>query len=471
MSNCKFNQEVIVNHLKNYGFVFSSSEIYNGLANAWDYGPLGVNLKNNLKKLWWKEFITKDKNLVGLDSMILLNPMVWEASGHLSNFSDPLIDCKKCKSRFRADKLIEQKNPDLQVCEKTTNLEIQKYLKDLDIRCPQCQSFDWTEVRSFNLMFKTFQGVVENKTAEIYLRPETAQGIFINFKNVQRVTRKKIPFGIGQIGKSFRNEITPGNFIFRTREFEQMEIEFFCKAESAYEWFDFFLAKINTFLTKILNISSANLKIKEHSKEELSHYSKKTIDYIYCFPHGWSELWGLAYRTDYDLKTHEDHSKKDLNYFDSETNQKFIPHVIEPSVGVERLLYALCCSCYDQELLPNDEKREILHFNFAVAPYKFAILPLTNKLVDKANEVYELLLNFGIDCNYDGSGSIGKRYRRQDAIGTPYCLTIDFDSLDKNTISIRERDSMSQVRINVSDLTSLINNNDDLKIKNLFNKN
>lgn len=448
----KYNQETIVNHLKNYGFVYANSEIYNGLSNTWDYGPLGVNLKNNLKKLWWKEFITKDKNLVGLDSMILLNPMVWQASGHLSNFSDPLIDCKNCKNRFRADKLIEEVDPSIQVSEKTTNDEIQSILQSLHLVCPNCHTFAWTEVRNFNLMFKTFQGTVENNSTEVYLRPETAQGIFINFKNVLRTTRAKLPLGIGQIGKSFRNEITPGNFIFRTREFEQMEIEFFCHEEQALSWFDFYLNKIHDFLTTACNLRVDNFKLKEHSKEELSHYSKRTVDYIYNFPHGWGELWGLAYRTDFDLQTHMEYSKKDLEYLDPITNQKYIPHVVEPSVGVERLMYAICCDAYDEEILADNDTRIVMHLNYCLAPYKVCVLPLTNKLKDLALEIFDTLLANGIECCYDAAGSIGKRYRRQDAIGTPYCLTVDFDSLENQTVSIRDRDSMRQVILKIVDL-------------------
>lgn len=452
MNKFKPNQETIVNHLKNYGFVFNSSEIYNGLANSWDYGPLGVLLKNNLKKLWWKEFITKDKNLVGLDSMILLNPLVWQASGHLSNFSDPLIDCKECKSRYRADKLIEEFDSSIVVSEKTTNEEIQTILREHNIVCPNCKKSAWTDVRYFNLMFKTFQGVVDNNTTQLYLRPETAQGIFINFKNVLRTSRQKVPFGIGQIGKSFRNEITPGNFIFRTREFEQMEIEFFTHPNEAMQWFDFYLQKINSFLTTYCNFDSSCFKLKEHSQEELSHYSTRTVDYIFDFPHGWSELWGLAYRTDFDLKTHMELSKKDLTYLDPITNEKYIPHVIEPSVGVERLMYAICCNSYEEQQIANDDTRVIMHLDYHLAPYKVCVLPLVNKLKDLANDVFNTLLNIGIECCYDASGSIGKRYRRQDAIGTPYCITVDFNSLENGNVSIRERDSMQQTIVNIKDL-------------------
>lgn len=463
MSDKKYSQEIVVNHLKNYGFIYPSSEIYNGLSNSWDYGPLGVLIKNNVKKLWWTNFITKDKNLVGLDSMILLNPMVWVASGHLAQFSDPLIDCKECKSRFRADKLIEEFDSSIAVNEKTTNEEVQKILKDLNLKCPNCQSFAWTDIRNFNLMFKTFQGVVENKSAEIYLRPETAQGIFINFKNVLRTSRMKVPFGIGQIGKSFRNEITPGNFIFRTREFEQMEIEFFCHESEALNWFDNYLNKISKFLTDYCGLSHENIKLKEHSKEELSHYSKRTVDFTYNFPHGWSELWGLAYRTDFDLSTHMQYSKKDLTYLDPATSEKYIPHVVEPSVGVERLMYAIFCDSYAEEELADNESRVVMHLNYDLAPYKVCILPLVNKLKDLANDIFEALLDSGIECTYDASGSIGKRYRRQDAIGTPYCLTVDFDSIENNTVSIRDRDSMKQIVIKIDEIKDFFTNKNNGK--------
>ena len=452
IKNKNYPQDAIVNHLKNYGFVFSNSEIYNGLANAWDYGPLGVNLKNNIKKLWWREFVTKDPDVVGLDSAILMNPMVWKASGHLANFSDPLIDCKNCKTRYRADKLIEDAGVPETVSESTSNEEIKAIMEKYHVVCPNCQAFDWTDVRHFNLMFKTFQGVVEDASSTLYLRPETAQGIFVNFKNVQRTMRLKVPFGIGQIGKSFRNEITPGNFIFRTREFEQMELEFFTNEQQAYEDFDRLLNKIDNFLTNICGINPAALKQKEHAKEELSHYSKKTVDYIYDFPHGFSELWGIAYRTDYDLKTHMEYSKKDLSYLDPTNNTKFIPHVVEPSVGVERLLYAICCNAYDEEQISEDDTRVVMHLPYSLAPYKVCVLPLVNKLKEPAQDIFLKLIDLGIDCTFDTSGSIGKRYRRQDAIGTPYCLTVDFDTIEKGVVTIRERDSMEQVTIKVEDI-------------------
>ncbi|WP_420017792.1 glycine--tRNA ligase [Ureaplasma ceti] len=459
MKNKSYAQDVIVNHMKNYGFVFANSEIYNGLANAWDYGPLGVNLKNNLKKLWWTEFVTKDHTVVGLDSSILMNPLIWKASGHLANFSDPLIDCKKCQTRYRADKLIEEHEGVTEIIsEATSNEEIKAVLEKYNIVCPNCHAFDWTDVRHFNLMFKTFQGVLEDASSTLYLRPETAQGIFVNFKNVQRSMRMKVPFGIGQIGKSFRNEITPGNFIFRTREFEQMELEYFTREDLAYEDFDRFLNKINKFLTEQCGLNPNSLKQKEHAKEELSHYSKKTVDYVYDFPHGFSELWGLAYRTDYDLKTHMESSKKDLTYLDPTTNEKFIPHVVEPSVGVERLLYAICCNAYDEEQLAEDDTRVVMHLPYKLAPYKVAVLPLVNKLKDAANDVFMKLIDLGIECTFDVSGSIGKRYRRQDAIGTPFCLTVDFDTVEKNTVTIRNRDTMEQVTISVDEIPSFFMN-------------
>lgn len=452
----KFKQEEIINHLKNYGFVFNSSEIYNGLSNAWDYGPLGVLLKNNIKQKWWKEFVTKSTDMVGLDSSIILNPLVWEASGHLKNFSDPLIDCKNCKNRFRADKLIEE-FLNISVSENTDQKTLEELMQK--IKCPNCAKKDWTEIRKFNLMYKTYQGVVENAKSELYLRPETAQGIFINFKNIQRSMRLKLPFGVAQIGKSFRNEITPGNFIFRTREFEQMEIEYFFnpKKSSPTKLFDNFQNKIQDFLINSCLIKKDNLLIQEHKKEELSHYSSKTIDFQYNFPHGFSELWGLANRTDYDLNTHMEYSKKDLTYLeqDEQNNEKIVPNVIEPSVGVERLLYALCCEHFDIEKLENDS-REILKFPYWLSPYKVAILPLTNKLKDEAFNLYQKIVDLGISATFDSSGSIGKRYRRQDSIGTYYCITFDFDSLNDESITIRSRDDMQQKRIKINELFDLL---------------
>ncbi len=453
----KYTQEQIVNYLKNYGFVFQSSEIYNGLANAWDYGPLGVLLKQNIKNLWWNEFVTKQSNVVGLDSSIILNPNVWKASGHLSNFSDPLIDCKKCKSRFRADKLIEQNVKNANVGDNTPFEELERIIKDNNIKCPNCGGLDWTGIRKFNLMFKTFQGVTEDTTSTLYLRPETAQGIFINFMNVQRSLRMKVPFGIGQIGKAFRNEITPGNFIFRTREFEQMELEYFCVPSESEKDFEFWLSSIQNFLFNTLKLSKDNIRMYEHPKDDLSHYSKRTVDFEFNFPHGFGELWGIANRTDFDLKSHMEVSKANLMYLDPKTNEKYIPYVIEPSVGVERLLYAIICNFYEVEQLEKDT-REVLRLPIVLAPYKAAVLPLTNKLNDQAKEVLDVLLKDSISCTFDTSGSIGKRYRRQDAIGTPFCITFDFDSIENKDVTIRYRDSMKQERIKISELSNFIKN-------------
>lgn len=447
------NQEVIVNHLKQYGFVFKSSEIYNGLANAWDYGPLGAILKNNIKNKWISHFITTKKSMFLLDSSIILNRSVWEASGHLQNFSDPLVDCRSCRNRFRADKIIEEYLDEI-VSENSSNELLEEKLSN--INCPNCKKKDWTKIRKFNLMFKTFQGVTEDSKDELFLRPETAQGIFINFKNIQRTTRAKLPFGVGQIGKSFRNEITPGNFIFRTREFEQLEIEYFFSSENDIEIFDNFVNSISVFLEDVCKIEKNNLRIKEHKKEELAHYSIKTIDFEFNFPHGFSELWGLAHRGNFDLNTHMEFSKKDLTYFDSETNEHLIPKVIEPSVGLERLLYALCCQHFHILDLENNEKREILSFPYWLSPYKVAVLPLVNKLTNKANEVFGFLLDNGIETTFDTSGSIGKRYRRQDAIGTYFCITIDFDTENDDSVTIRNRDTMKQERIKITEIPNFL---------------
>lgn len=456
--NNKINkqQEIIINFLKNYGFVYQNSEIYNGLANAWDYGHLGAILKNNLKQKLLNYFVFSNPNMTLLDSSIILNPLVWEASGHLNNFSDPLIDCKNCKNRFRADKLLEQNN--IHVSDNTSIENIEKEIYLNHIKCPNCQKNNWTNVRKFNLMYKTYQGVTEENLNTLYLRPETAQGIFINFKNIARTQRLSIPFGVAQIGKSFRNEITPGNFIFRTREFEQMEIEYFVKAENALNTFNMFQNKIQNFLIHHLNIKQFNLKIYEHPKNELSHYATKTVDFEFKFPHGFDELWGLSYRSDFDLKAHEIKSKKNLKYFDTQTNQEYLPHIIEPSVGIERLFYAIISNSYCIEKLSDGKEREILKLPISLSPYKFAILPLTNKLNNYAEKLYTDLLNKGYICYYDSSGSIGKRYRRMDAIGTPYCLTIDFDTIENNTVTIRNRDTMNQEKINLDQLkTWLIN--------------
>ena len=448
-----FNE--VVNHMKTSGFVYQGSEIYGGLANTWDFGPLGVELKQNIKNAWWKRFIQEDPNNVGIQSAILMNPNVWVASGHVGGFSDPLMDCKECKSRFRADQLIEEATHNEVSPNGWSNEEMETYIREHEIACPKCGAKNFTDIRQFNLMFKTFQGVLEDAKSTIYLRPETAQGIFVNFKNVQRTMRKKLPFGIGQIGKSFRNEITPGNFIFRTREFEQMELEFFCKPGTDLEWFKTYCDACMQFL-KDLGLDEQNIRLREHAKEELAHYSNGTSDIEYNFadPIGWGELWGIADRTDFDLKAHQTTSKQSLEYFDPQTNEKYIPYVIEPSVGVERLLLALMCEAYTVEELERDT-RVVLKLHPYLAPYKVAILPLSKKLQDKAGEVFsELSKHFA--CTYDENQNIGKRYRRQDAIGTPYCVTIDFDTVEDGCVTVRDRDSMAQERIKIEDLKDYI---------------
>lgn len=445
--------ERIINLAKQYGFVYQGSEIYNGLANTWDYGPLGVELKNNLKQYWWDVFVHQEPNNVGLDSSILLNPTVWEASGHVGGFSDPLIDCKNCRSRFRADKLIEESNEDL-IVDGWENQKMLDYIYEHKLVCPKCGSLDYTDIRAFNLMFKTFMGVVEDSKNTVYLRPETAQGIFINFKNIMRTTRKKLPLGVGQIGKSFRNEITPGNFIFRTREFEQMEMEVFCKPGTELEIFDYYLDKMQKFLTS-LGFNSDVYRIREHSQEELSHYSNRTVDIEYKFPFGWGELWGLASRTDFDLKAHQEKSKVDMSYLDPTTNEKFIPYVVEPSVGADRLFLALLLNSYEEEVIGVGENREVLHLPYRLAPYKVCVMPLVKKLEEPALAVFDnLCKDFNVD--YDVSGAIGKRYRRQDVIGTPFCVTFDYDSLDDGCVTVRERDSMQQERIKIEKLSDYL---------------
>lgn len=447
------SMERIVALAKNRGFVYPGSDIYGGLANAWDYGPLGVELKNNVKKAWWKKFVQESPYNVGVDCAILMNPQVWVASGHVGGFSDPLIDCKDCKTRHRADKLIEDWNNEnniVQPVDGWTNEQLMQYIKDKGVKCPECNSSNFTEIRKFNLMFKTFQGVTEDSKAEIYLRPETAQGIFVNFKNVQRTTRKKIPFGIGQIGKSFRNEITPGNFTFRTREFEQMELEFFCEPGKDLEWFEYWKNTCHNWLLS-LGIKPENLKLRNHSKEELSHYSNATTDIEFLFPFGWGELWGIADRTDFDLKQHMLHSKDDLSYFDPATNEKYVPYCIEPSLGADRVTLAFLCDAYDEEEVAEGDIRTVLRFHPALAPVKAAVLPLSKKLGDDAYKLYENL-NKKFVCEYDEAGSIGKRYRRQDEIGTPYCITFDFESINDQSVTIRDRDNMQQVRIKIDEL-------------------
>ncbi|NLU36544.1 MAG: glycine--tRNA ligase [Clostridiales bacterium] len=439
---------------KGRGFIFPGSEIYGGLANSWDYGPLGVELKNNIKKAWWKKFIQESPYNVGMDSAILMNPQTWVASGHVSGFNDPLMDCRECKSRFRADKIIADyiagRNEQDEVIDGWPDEKMENYIKENKIPCPECGKSNFTPIRKFNLMFKTFQGVTEDSQSELYLRPETAQGIFVNFKNVLRTTRKKLPFGIGQIGKSFRNEITPGNFIFRTREFEQMELEFFCKPGEDLEWFEYWRSFCREWLIN-LGISEDNIKMRDHEKEELSHYSKATTDIEYLFPFGWGELWGIADRTDFDLKQHAEHSGENFNYLDPATNEQFIPYCVEPSVGVDRLMLAFLCEAYNEETLDKGDTRVVMKLHPVLAPFKAAVLPLSKKLSEPAQELYRKLVGrFNVD--YDETGSIGKRYRRQDEIGTPYCITVDFDTLEDRCVTIRDRDTMEQIRVPIDEV-------------------
>ena len=443
----------IVALCKGRGFVYPGSEIYGGLANTWDYGPLGVELKNNIKRAWQKKFVQECPYNVGLDSAILMNPQTWVASGHIGGFSDPLMDCKECKTRHRADKLIE--DFDGTNVAGWTNQQMLDYINEHDIKCPQCGKKNFTDIRQFNLMFKTFQGVTEDSKSELYLRPETAQGIFVNFNNIQRTTRKKVPFGVGQVGKSFRNEITPGNFIFRVREFEQMELEFFCKPGTDLEWFQYWRSYCRDFLLG-LGVNEEHLRLRDHSPEELCFYSKATTDFEYLFPFGWGELWGIADRTDYDLTQHMKTSGKSMEYFDPETNEKYIPYVIEPSLGVERLFLAIVCEAYDEEEIGDGEKsdvRTVMHLHPALAPVKAAILPLTKKLKEPATDLYmKLAKKFNVE--YDEAGPYGKRYRRQDEIGTPFCITFDFDSLEDNCVTVRDRDTMAQERVNMDELVA-----------------
>ena len=447
--------EKIISVCKSRGFIFPGSEIYGGLANTWDYGNLGVELKNNVKKAWWKKFVQENPYNVGVDCAILMNPQVWVASGHLGGFSDPLMDCKECHQRFRADQIIEdyckENNIELDSSiDGWSNEKMTEFIEEKNIPCPACGKHNFTDIRQFNLMFKTFQGVTEDASNVVYLRPETAQGIFTNFKNVQRTSRKKVPFGICQIGKSFRNEITPGNFTFRTREFEQMELEFFCKPDTDLEWFDYWKKYCLDWL-KGLNLDEKCIRYRDHDKEELSFYSKATCDIEYLFPFGWGELWGIADRTDYDLSRHQEVSGQDLLYFDDETNEKYIPYVIEPSLGADRMVLAFICEAYDEEELEDGTTRTVLRFHHALAPVKAAVLPLSKKLSDEAYPIYEMLSK-KYNCDFDDRGNIGKRYRRQDEIGTPYCITFDFDSQEDNCVTIRERDSMKQERVAIDEL-------------------
>ncbi len=452
------SMEKIVSLCKSRGIIYPGSEIYGGLANTWDYGPLGVEFKNNVKKAWWQKFVQQSKYNVGLDSAILMNPEVWVASGHVGSFSDPLIDCKECKSRFRADKLIEdfyfENNlGDINV-DGWENEKVEELMKEKNICCPNCKKQNFTGIRRFNLMFKTFQGVTEDSKSEIYLRPETAQGIFVNFKNIARTSRKKVPFGIAQVGKSFRNEITPGNFTFRTREFEQMELEFFCKPGEDLEWYEYWKNYSFNWLLS-LGMNEETLRLRDHEKEELSFYSKATCDIEFLFPFGWGELWGIADRTDYDLSRHIEVSGEDLRYIDPVTNEKYIPYCIEPSLGADRVALAFLCNAYDEEEIGEGDVRTVLRLHPALAPFKAAILPLTKKLSEKSDEIYdELSKYFMIDT--DVSGSIGKRYRRQDEIGTPFCITVDFDTLEDDCVTVRFRDTMEQERIKISELKDFI---------------
>ena len=459
LSNTEKTMEKVVALCKARGFVYPGSEIYGGLSNTWDYGPLGVEFKNNVKRAWWKKFVQESPYNVGLDSAILMNPQTWVASGHVGGFSDPLMDCKACKTRHRADKLIEDTgvNPAGWSFEQMSD-----YIKANKIVCPECGACDFTDIRKFNLMFKTFQGVTEDAKNELYLRPETAQGIFVNFKNIQRTTRRKIPFGVCQIGKSFRNEITPGNFIFRIREFEQMELEFFCEPDTDLAWFDYWRSFCHEWL-KGLNMHDENLRLRDHEKEELSFYSKATTDFEYLFPFGWGELWGVADRTNYDLTQHQKFSGQDMDYFDQEKNEHYIPYVIEPSLGADRVTLAFLCEAYDEEVVDaaKNDTRVVMHFHPALAPFKCAVLPLSKKLSEPATELYHKLQKRFM-CDYDEAGSIGKRYRRQDEIGTPFCITLDFQTVGDDTtpadhcVTIRERDSMEQVRIPMSEVKNYI---------------
>ena len=451
MNNTEKTLDKIVALCKGRGFVYPGSEIYGGLANTWDYGPLGVELKTNIKNAWRKKFIQENKYNVGLDSAILMNPQTWVASGHVGGFSDPLMDCKDCKTRHRADKLIEDNGGD---ANGWTNEQMMTYIREHGIKCPNCGSTNFTDIRQFNLMFKTFQGVTEDSKNEIYLRPETAQGIFVNFANIQRTSRKKVPFGVAQVGKSFRNEITPGQFIFRVREFEQMELEFFCKPGTDLEWFQYWRSYCKNFLLS-LGLKEENIRLRDHSPEELCFYSKATTDFEFMFPFGWGELWGVADRTDYDLTQHQKTSGKSLEYFDPETNEKYIPYVIEPSLGVERLFLAVVCDAYDEEQLEDGTSRTVMHLHPALAPVKAAVLPLSKKLSEKAGELHDELAKY-FNVDFDDAGAIGKRYRRQDEIGTPFCITYDFDTETDGCVTVRERDSMQQVRIPLTEVKAYI---------------
>lgn len=452
MNASEKTMEKIMNLCKNRGFVYAGSEIYGGLSNSWDYGPLGVEFKNNVKRAWWKKFVQESPYNVGLDSAILMNPQVWVASGHVGGFSDPLMDCKDCKTRHRADKLIEDFSGE--IADGWTNEQMLSYIREHGVKCPSCGGTNFTDIRKFNLMFKTFQGITEDAKSEIYLRPETAQGIFVNFANVQRTTRRKIPFGVAQIGKSFRNEISPGNFIFRIREFEQMELEFFCKPGTDLEWFQYWRSYCENFLLS-LGMAKDQMRLRDHNPEELAFYSKGTTDIEYLFPFGWGELWGVADRTDYDLKQHIEHSGKALEYFDQETNEHYVPYVIEPSLGADRVALAFLCDAYDEETLEGGDMRTVMHLHPALAPVKVAVLPLSKKLSDAAEKIY-LDLSKTYMADFDTSGAIGKRYRRQDEIGTPLCVTYDFESETDGCVTVRDRDTMAQERMPIANLEPYI---------------
>ncbi len=452
------SMDKIVNLCKSRGYIYPGSEIYGGLAKTWDYGPLGSELKNNVKMAWKRKFIQENQYNVGLDAAILMNPETWVASGHVNSFADPLLDCKECKTRHRADKLIEEwahnKGQDM-IADGMPDDELVKFIQENEIPCPNCGSKNFTGIRKFNLMFKTFQGVTEDSKAELFLRPETAQGIFVNFKNVLRTTRRKLPMGIAQIGKAFRNEITPGNFIFRIREFEQMELEFFCKPGTDLEWFEYWRNFCKEWLLN-LGIKEENIRLRDHEQDELIFYSKATTDIEFLFPFGWGELWGIADRTDYDLSRHIEHSRQDLSYQDVENNEKYIPYAIEPSLGADRMTLALLCNAYEEQKISEDDTRTVLHLHPAIAPFKVAVLPLSKKLSEKATEIYQELSKEFM-CDYDEAGSIGKRYRREDEIGTPYCITVDFDTLEDNMVTIRDRDTMEQVRIEIDKVKDWVN--------------
>ena len=457
MENSQKTMEKIVALCKGRGYVYAGSEIYGGLSNTWDYGPLGVEFKNNVKKAWWKKFIQESPYNVGLDAAILMNPMTWVASGHVGGFSDPLMDCKECKARHRADKLIEDfafsKGESLTV-DGWSNEKMLAYINDNNVVCPQCGKHNYTDIRQFNLMFKTFQGVTEDSKSELYLRPETAQGIFVNFKNVQRTARKKLPFGIGQVGKSFRNEITPGNFTFRTREFEQMELEFFCQPGTDLEWFAYWKKYCMDFLLS-LGIKEENLRFRDHSPEELAFYSKGTADIEFVFPFGWGELWGIADRTDYDLLQHQNTSGESMEYIDPVTNERYVPYCVEPSLGADRVALAFLCEAYDEEEVGENDTRVVMRLHPALAPVKAAVLPLSKKLSEGAEELYSQLMKH-FNCEYDEAGSIGKRYRRQDEIGTPFCITYDFDSVEDGCVTVRDRDTMEQTRMKMEEVIPFI---------------